>query len=459
AGDGQNAVRILSVHKSKGLEFPVVILPDLGKEHNLRDATEKIVVDDTVGIGLRVVDARKEIHYPSIASIIAQHEVRRRGLAEDLRVLYVAGTRAREQLIMIGSDAPDVASRWDEAWRGLEGPIPAGDVLAARTMLDWIGPAAAIAEAREPGSVERQVHEVATIEAIGGSLLDTPLRESNENPLADLRPLVPTPARTSAVESAIERLTYEYPYRAFTEMAAAEAVTTLTKADRVAPAWESSRGQGVVAFDQVLRLPRHLEANAAASGAEIGSITHAALQRLDFKRPCDDADLDAQLQGMVARRFLRKDQAPLVDKAAIQWFLTTDVARAFREMPHALRREFALTYSVPAPNAADLRGDVVMVRGRLDAVLVEPDGLTIIDYKTDRVTAATLDARIAFYLPQMTAYAQQIARVTHQPVKAVLHVFLTPRQVVRLQPPPCDEAASVPLPLRQALAPQDAPPA
>ena len=430
--DGQNAVRILSVHKSKGLEFPVVIVPDLGKEHNLRDATEKIIVDETVGLGLRVVDTEKEIHYPSLASMIGQHEVRRRALAEELRVLYVAGTRAREHLILIGTAGENATQTWDDAWTNLQGPIPAGDVLSGRSMLDWVGPAAAIAKARSPGSVDRRIHTSQSLEQIGRSQFDPSSREAENNPLADLRPLHPAPPLAANVKAAIERITYVYPHEAATHIPATAAVTTLTKAGQSAPGGTSPSAKDVVQFDPILRLPRSIEGDTAPTPADIGSVTHTVLQHLDFNRPCDDADVDAQIESMIARRFMRPNQSAHVDRAAIHWFLQTDLGRLLRARAGAVRREFDLTYSVAPPNVDEASGDLVMVRGRLDAVLVEADGLTIIDYKTDRVTEVTLPSRVDFYRGQMDAYRTQLARVTHRAVKATYLVFLTPRQVIAI---------------------------
>ncbi|MDB5324834.1 MAG: ATP-dependent helicase/nuclease subunit, partial [Phycisphaerales bacterium] len=228
AATDQKAVRILSVHKSKGLEFPIVLLPDLGKAFNLRESGDMLLVDDSVGIGLRVVDLEREAHYPSLASTVAQHQIRRRSLAEEMRVLYVGATRAREHLILIGSTDAGVETEWDDAWRGHRGAMPAGEVLAGRTMLDWIGPAAAQVEAASPGSFERHIHSADDIEAVAKDLLDGVRRQDQPSLLAERRPLPDAPPASIEVKRAIKRLEFTYAFPEMTEKPAVESVTDLT---------------------------------------------------------------------------------------------------------------------------------------------------------------------------------------------------------------------------------------
>jgi ATP-dependent helicase/nuclease subunit A len=144
ASAADDVVRIMSVHSSKGLEFPVVILPDLGKRINLSDCSGSILVDRHAGPGLMVADEARRIRYPSLAWMLVQTRLRQQSLAEELRVLYVATTRAKEHLILIGTCRDNACETWSARWAGHRGALPADVVLGASSMLDWIGPVAAV---------------------------------------------------------------------------------------------------------------------------------------------------------------------------------------------------------------------------------------------------------------------------------------------------------------------------
>lgn len=425
----QKAVRILSIHKSKGLEFPVVVLPDLGKAFNLRDAGDTLLVDDTVGIGLRVVDIEREAHFPSLASTVAQFEIRRRSLAEELRVLYVAATRAREHLILIGTEDLSEPQKWDDAWNGHRGPIPAGEVLAGRTMLDWVGPAAAQTESAAPGSIERTTHTSDEMDALAVATLDNARRQDRPSLLADLHPLPEPVERPRSVEQAIRRLEWTYDHRAMTEEPAVKTVTDLTKRGRTATGGESASTKGVVSFDSVLRPPRCVTPDRTLLPVERGALTHTVLQRLNFEADTSAGGVRAQVTSLAGRRFLRAEHTDDVNVDAVAWFAGTDLGRRCREAGDGLKREFELVFAAPADGAAD-PDDQIMIRGRIDAMLIEDDGLVLIDYKTDRVTNDTVAARVEFYRAQIDTYRDNLARLTGRAVKEAYLVFTTPRQIV-----------------------------
>lgn len=426
----QKAVRILSVHKSKGLEFPIVLLPDLGKAFNLREAGDTLLVDDCVGLGLRVVDVEREAHYPSLASTVAQHEIRRRALAEELRVLYVAATRAREHLILIGTEEAGTEEGWDDAGRGRIGRTPAGEVLAARTMFDWIGPAAAQVESRQPGSFERHLHSADDMEALATDLLDDVRRRDQPSLLADGKPLPDAPPPSTAVNNVIRRLEFRYAHDELTRQPAVESVTNLAKRGKSAPGGQSRSDQAVVPFGSVLRPPRCCRPDKKLSPVDAGSLTHTVLQRLNFEGNLSPDGIRAQISNLVERRFIRADEADQADVDAVAWFAQTDLGKRCHDAAAAdsLRREFELVYSTPADGSSD-PADLIMVRGRIDAMLIEPEGLVLIDYKTDAVTRETLPARVDFYRPQIQTYREQLERVTGRKVMAAYLVFTTPRVI------------------------------
>ncbi|HEX8341896.1 MAG TPA: 3'-5' exonuclease, partial [Tepidisphaeraceae bacterium] len=430
AGTATNAVRIMSIHKSKGLEFPVVILPDLGKGFNLRDAETKLIVDDCVGIAARVVDADKEVHYASIGAVLAQAEVRRKALAEELRVLYVAATRAKECLILIGTGVAGSIDAADAEWSSHRGAIDAGDVLAGGCMLDWILPASSVVEATAPGSFDRHEHTAADVEAWADALLVRRAPDAAAGLIANLKPLL-GPVRADAVaKGAIDRLSFAYPFDKMTGEPAAASVTNLTKRGKSFVVSDPGRRTAVKVAAGSLHLPRCVEQTGRTRPEDVGTATHALLQRLDFARAQTVEDLHKQAVELVAKRFIRKDLLRAIDYDGVAWLLGTELGRRMRDAaPGALVREVDVVYAAPReddPTGGDPR-DRVMVRGRLDAMLIGPDGVHVIDYKTDRVSSEAVATRAEFYEGQIAAYGEAVTRIAGVPLVAATLAFITPR--------------------------------
>jgi len=124
-GEGDDVVRVMSVHKSKGLEFPVVFLPDLGKRINLESSGGSLVVDRATYLGLAAIDEAKQVRYPSLAQVLVTERLKQQTMAEELRVLYVATTRAKEHLILVGTCDQKKPSQWQTLYGSHRGPLAA----------------------------------------------------------------------------------------------------------------------------------------------------------------------------------------------------------------------------------------------------------------------------------------------------------------------------------------------
>jgi ATP-dependent helicase/nuclease subunit A len=231
------------------------------------------------------------------------------------------------------------------------------------------------------------------------------------------------------VKAAIERLMYVYPHDALTGIRAAASVTSLTKSGRFTTGGVGSTTREVVSFERVLALPRFITEHEPLTGAEVGTITHTVLQHIDLSRSCDPADLKLQVEQMVERRFIRARDVAKVSFDAILWLMQTPLARMLCQHRATLLRELELVYPQSPDDNAVEPADMIMVRGRIDAIVVEPDGLTLIDYKTDRVTSDTVDARAEFYRPQVQAYRDHLEKIVKRRVKAAYLVFLSPRLI------------------------------
>ncbi len=421
ASEADDAVRIMSVHRSKGLEFPVVMLADLGKAINLSDSHGPILMDREAGLGLAVVDEARCVKYPSLAWTVVRERIRNQAMAEELRVLYVAMTRAKEHLILVGTCREKQIESWASQWTGHRGKMPAEDVLGARSMLDWLGAVAAMSN----GVLEMTVHGAEQVAA-------WPVQEKSvmAAEIAELKPLSPEPEKSAEVEDLVARLSFRYPQQKLAETAATQSVTSAAKGD-----W---RPQGISAggeVDRILPKPAFLEGGLAVNAADRGTATHAILEHLDFSV----ADIGGQIRGQIGvmRSSGRISAAAVesVDVAAIDWLMRQDVGRILRENSNKLLREVPVYFAMDSEAGSANPMDQIMIRGRLDLLIPIGDGFIIVDYKTDRVSGAELEQRTEMYRGQLQLYAQAIQRITGKNVIETILVFLHPREIRRLESP------------------------
>jgi ATP-dependent helicase/nuclease subunit A len=433
ASEADNVVRVMSVHRSKGLEFPVVFLPDLGKRINFSDCQGTILVDRSAGLGMAVVDEERMIRYPSLASVLVQQRLRQQALAEELRVLYVAMTRAREHLVLVGTCDAKQPECWSSKWAGHGGPFPDDMVLGARCLLDWLGPVAAAASGAGDEIVRTTSHSAAEVASWQASHGRRPTLSARQSALADLRPIEPAPVQNVEAQQAIDRLTYQYPFAPFAALGAAEAVTSRAAIrEGQAPA-ESRTVPGSAGASpsqsgpaRELARPRFL-AEQVVSPIDVGTATHLVLMHLDFA----SREIDPQIALMVERRLITAAQAGAVDCGAIEWLLESELGTLLRSNAKRLRRELPIHFPATGlglPESQDPY-DRVMVRGRIDVLVPDAAGLALIDYKTDNIAAEAVPARARTYASQLEQYRTAIERMTQASVRASHLVFLKPRVI------------------------------
>ena len=428
ASEADDVVRVMSIHASKGLEFPVVILPDLGKKHNLQDIAGPILFDRDAGLGLLCADETRRIRYPSMASVLVSERIKRQSLAEEMRVLYVAMTRAREHLILVGTCRPQQQERWAQRWIGHQGPLPAEEVLRGGCLLDWLGPVAAATSHSSPRPIEIGTHTDEEMRALASPALHRPKLSERQQQFARLEPLTTAPPSNEGAERIRRRLTDAYPHRDFTRLAASQTVGALTKSAQSTFAGEPASREQIARLGQELPAPRCVLEALSASSLEVGAATHLVLQHIDFARPCTRDDVKQQIARMTARKLVASGEAHGVDVDAIVWLVSTELGTLLRAKSRELLRELPVFFPMPVePSNEPL--DRVMVRGRLDVMVPTEDGLVLVDYKTDRVTRDTIDARAEFYRPQVESYSRAIEGIVGKRVHAAFLVFLSAREV------------------------------
>ena len=425
-----SGVRIMSIHKSKGLEFPVVILSDLARRFSNMDFQSSVLVHPQLGLGPVCVDARRHIQYPTIARQALERTLRREAKAEELRVLYVAMTRAKEKLVMVHTQA-NAGGRVADLMALSDCPVLPEAVDSGKCMGDWImlpllqrSEAGALRAFAGQNSEGRFFTEETpwTVCVHDGLQFAAPVQQSD----ATAEKCAPQREELPADFAA---LSYRYPYA---EQTAFPAKLTATQLKGRAIDEEISENTTLPPRLRSLCKPRFLAGKTALTGAERGTALHLVMQDLDFFCEPDEQSVRAQIEAMRAQRKLTEEQAKAADVHAIVQFLRSDLAARIRKSEQ-VEREYHFSLLRPVRDFSSLDADdSVLLQGVVDCFFEEDGELVVVDFKTDHVSCAQLDERAEHYRPQLEAYSMALTRVMGKKVKEKVLYFFSAGEEVRL---------------------------
>jgi len=445
-----NAVRLMSIHQSKGLEFPVVAVAGLGTLFNERDLRGDILLDEAFGLCPMVSPPGCERRYASLPHWLARRRGRRELLGEELRLLYVALTRARDTLLLVGTDTgKDVVTKW----RGPAEPLAEAALLKARCPLNWL-------RAWLP-SVTREADWQG--DSAGANALlrwdfypaddarlarggDTPVPEENRSACAATSEPSVSPSHEEAA-ALRERLEWTYPHADATHEPAKTSVTVLRRraaeAAEEATPWFRPRGA------------ESRRARGQLSAAQLGVAHHTFLQCVELARTATVLDLRNEAARLVAAGFLTERDVAGLDFAALLRFWESPVGqqvranagRVEREVPFTARftvrelegmglmqaetgrrrREEAVTKAQQNQRlltSSPTEDEFVTVQGVADLVVFGEREIWLLDYKTDHFDEAELPAKLREYGPQLSLYAEALERIYKKTVTRTWLHFL-----------------------------------
>jgi ATP-dependent helicase/nuclease subunit A len=418
AGD-EDVVRILTIHGAKGLEFPIVFLLGAGTKFNTRRQHEALQCDVELGLGLRFADYRARSTLASARCALIQRRIAQRELEEELRLLYVAATRARERLVIVGHAPPGTWDRYRASYAGA--PPPLISRLSVQNRLEWVlMGAAAAGPAALPVTTRAATDVRVAARGAGEEIAAAPRGEpSAEDDLwvARGRELL-----TADVTSPLVDYPAVLSVSAVKELALRESAEDRPQVlDRLAATWP------IPAFEQAAE---------AHDGRALGIVCHRFLELADLARLSTPADVQTQLDELAGTGRLAPEQAALVPVADVAWLGTTDIGALLGAHAAAARREVPFVHAVPLTLPVPFRegaggGSHTIIRGVIDCLLDLPDGLLILDYKTDDVRSEQeLQDRVAGYRVQLQLYAQAAEAIFGRPVARAAVAFLRARRVV-----------------------------
>ena len=435
----ENTVRLMSIHQSKGLEFPVVVVADLGKAFNLADLRAGIILDEQYGLCPQIKPPHTGKRYPSLPYWLARQRQHRELLGEELRLLYVAMTRARDTLLLSGSVSE---KKLRNLWHG---EAESQDLAAARSFVDWLGAWFSV----------RVVGQASSILTTGENRLlrwvfldDTSLVESGAEAAAepaeseiDAPPEVWQQLRT--------RLSWQYPFAAATRAPAKTSVTGLLRRSlaqldddvfRLQPREEQAGGPGRFSIRTPAR--KAVLPGAAPSAVEIGIAHHLFLRFVSLERTGSVEDLNQEAQRLRQEQAMSPEQIALLDLGAVTAFWKSELGQAIRSQARFVKRELAFTArfspeSLAAltggPHEARLEDEFVVVQGVADLVVPRPDELWLVDFKTDALKRGDVAAKVHLYAPQMRLYARALSQIYQRPATGCWLYFLDCQAAVKVK--------------------------
>ena len=420
---GGGAVKIMSIHKSKGLEFPVVIVADCAKKFNEQDLKAPILVHPELGLGPKCRDIQRMVQYPTIWRQAITVRSRREAVSEELRVLYVALTRAKEKLIITASSARMINEIKKLSVISQMSPIPTYPLTNMHSYLPWIllpllkhPKADNLREQSGTCSIDINSPDVFDIQIVKPETLD------RVNEVVDFKNLT----------SEDIKLDFNLPEKsdALKDIPAKLTATGLKESFK---AHETSEGTNAVRPSKNLRQPDFTQKIRGLTPAEKGTAHHLFMQFCDFKE-CEKLDgVKTELNRLCDMHILSNEQAKAIKIERIENFFKSKLYT--EEFANStVKREFKFSVVLPAgdyyPQLVDFSNEKVLLQGVIDCLLETDEGFTVVDFKTDRVTGNMTLKRAEEYKPQLLAYAQAVEQVFRKKVNKTVLYFLNDGQTV-----------------------------
>lgn len=443
ADEQSDTVRIMSIHKSKGLEFPIVFVSGMGKQFNTQDMKGSVIIHPEWGVGIDAVDLKRRTKIPTFLKKVIQQNVKLENLGEELRVLYVAMTRAKEKLILTGQ-LPDAENVLEEmtrqnrlyreengektdgsgapgALKRQEGALPFYILSKARSYLDWALPAVCGRNAPIRICIRncRDGAFVSAAEEQGERIARNVLEHWDAQRIYD-------PVLREHLE---EQAGFTYPFENARKLKMKFTVSELKKRAYL------SEESGAMAFEEpdvIPLVPQFLQEEEELTGASRGSAYHKLLELLDFSREYDRENLQRTLERLEEENKLSKEMADCIQINDILGFLNCPsgqrMHRAAKDFLLYKEQPFVLGVDAQEIYPGEAEGEAILIQGIIDVYFEEDGELVVLDYKTDKVkNAEELKEK---YHSQLEYYAQAMEQLLKKRVKEkIIYSFALKQEI------------------------------
>lgn len=433
--ENADTVRIMSIHKSKGLEFPICFVAGMSKQFNRRETAKAVLLDVDMGIAVDYTDSERRIKAAGLRKNIVADKMKTDSLGEELRVLYVALTRAKEKLIMTGTvkDMAAELGKLSVLSVNENARLSYSRIADAGSYMDFILPALirhrCFADILRQFELESNPHN-SLYEAepdmrvrlfTAAELAASEVKETMEKEDGRLRLTMLAgqehPEDMSLYETLQQKFSYVYPHENLAELFTKTTVSELKKAGQKEAAEqvkELYEPEEIIPY-----IPRFMAEEYGMSGASRGSAYHKVLELLDMNAVMNAEDVAAYMKRLCAEGKLTEEYAGAVSTRKIHQFLQSDLCERMRKADRRgeLYKEQPFVLGIPADTLKETfpAEETVLVQGIIDVFFIEDGEIIVADYKTDAVD--TSEELIRRYRTQLDYYAKALEQLLQMPVK------------------------------------------
>lgn len=442
----EDVVRIMTIHKSKGLEFPVVLVGGMHRQFNVQDMQKKYILHKDYGFATKYIDAVKRITYPTLYYYALQKEIQKEMLAEEMRVLYVALTRAKEKVVMVGTVPSFEKKR--ESWQMIanheEQLLPRFARSETNNYFDWIGPAlmrhqdSTVLHGEEgidagiPKEIlkDKSIWDVQVVPAYTLLDIEDERSEANETVQTHIRHWKPVELDDPKKDAYVDQhLSYLYPFEEATVVRAKQSVTEIKRQQEILDVYSADELVHRSSTQWTTR-PQFMQTKKELTASEIGTAMHTVMQHLPFDQKIEGDALETFILSLVDKQMLTTEEADVIDRKAIEAFYESPLAALIMEAAYVYR-EVPFSYTLPANEVYTdwEKGDNerVLIQGVVDCLLRVDEGYIIIDYKTDHIAGEKTKALETVlkerYKVQVTLYGQAMEGILQKSVTSIYLYF------------------------------------
>lgn len=451
-GEQEDVVRLMTIHSSKGLEFPIVFVAGLSKQFNMMDLNKKYLLDKELGFGTKLINPKLRVSYPTLPYIALKKKMRMELLAEEMRVLYVALTRAKEKLYLVGTlkDPDKTITNWRNHIAHQDWLLPDFERAKAKSYLDWVGPAlirhrdcVVLGDGQFCLKEEISSHPSRwTIQQVKGEELVESFKddqERNDELLTSIQKGEAVMLESEQKQVVIDQLSWSYPFQQATKSRSKQSVTELKRQREVTDEYSDQQIIKKQSSQSLLYNRPSFMQSKSISPAERGTAMHAVMQHIPLTEKVTKAEIEKKVEELVTKEILTEELAKVINIEQIVAFFSSDIGQRMQNANNVYR-EIPFSYALEADTLYENgKDEPVLVQGVIDVLFEDEHGTVLLDYKTDtiqgRITAEKDELENILsdrYRVQIDLYTKAIEDIIHRPLQEKYLFFFDGSHLIKM---------------------------